>query len=328
MRRGRSSAVVLLAVAGFGAPAAAHADQAPGQSKTAYLQSGDYARDVVAAAAPASAWIEQRADQLDALTGACRAYGLPVGAAGKPTAPTIAEPTAAQVARARSTARASTRAARRSRTATARSRRLARKAGTSATVRRKARARARVLARRARVAARAARVAQATITPAVARPAASDCRGAIRPAVVFDIDETLLSNYIGVPGSDPETGSAGQFPGALSGTGTRMPGVSDAYELAKRRGFSIFLITARPAPLPGLRETTVRNLAAAGYTGYAGLSLKANPAGSSATYKAGERAAIEARGFTVVANVGDQESDLAGGHAERAFKLPNPFYTG
>jgi hypothetical protein len=28
---------------------------------------------------------------------------------------------------------------------------------------------------------------------------------------------------------------------------------------------------------------------------------------------------------TIIANVGDQESDLAGGHAERMFKIPNPF---
>lgn len=44
--------------------------------------------------------------------------------------------------------------------------------------------------------------------------------------------------------------------------------------------------------------------------------------------RAGGRAAIEAQGYTIVANVGDQESDLAGGRAERAFKLPNPFYSG
>ena len=31
-------------------------------------------------------------------------------------------------------------------------------------------------------------------------------------------------------------------------------------------------------------------------------------------------------GYTIVANMGDQPSDLAGGHAERAFLLPNPFY--
>jgi len=29
---------------------------------------------------------------------------------------------------------------------------------------------------------------------------------------------------------------------------------------------------------------------------------------------------------TIIVNAGDQESDLAGGYAERAYKLPNPFY--
>jgi len=31
-------------------------------------------------------------------------------------------------------------------------------------------------------------------------------------------------------------------------------------------------------------------------------------------------------GVTIIVNVGDQESDLAGSHAERTFKVPNPFY--
>jgi HAD superfamily, subfamily IIIB (Acid phosphatase) len=43
-------------------------------------------------------------------------------------------------------------------------------------------------------------------------------------------------------------------------------------------------------------------------------------------HKTKARIDIESRGFTIVANIGDQESDLVGGHAERAFKLPNPFY--
>lgn len=328
MLRGRSSLVVLLAAAGLVVPAAASADQKPGQSKTAYLQSGDYARDVVAASTPAGAWITERADQLAALGAACRAFGLPLGADGQATTPTVREPTAAERAKARSTARAATRAARRARSAKATSRRLAAKRGASSAARAKARARVRVLDRRSRAAARAARRAAAVLSPALTRPSASDCRNIVKPAVVFDIDETLLSNYIGVAGSDPEAGSVGQFPGALSGTGTRMPGVGDVYELAKKRGFSIFLVTARPEPLPGLRDTTLRNLASAGYSGFAGVSLKPDPSGSSATYKTGERAAIEAKGFTIVANVGDQESDLVGGHSERTFKLPNPFYTG
>lgn len=329
MLRRRTSLVLLVACAGLGGSSTgAAAEPAPGQTKTQYLQSGDYARDVVAAAAPASAWIERRADDLDALTGACRAYGLPVGEDGRATTPTVQAPTAAQIARAAASRRAARRAATRARSAAATSRRLAQRVGASRAQRAAARARARTLARRSRAAARASRAAAAAATAAVARPDAAACRGAIRPAVVFDIDETLLSNYLRVPGSDPESGSIGQFPGVLSGTGTRMPGVSDAYEIARRRGMAVFLVTARPAVVPGLRETTLRNLQASGYTGYAGVSLKADATGSSATYKTAERAEIEAQGYTVIANVGDQESDLVGGHAERTFKLPNPFYAG
>jgi hypothetical protein len=38
------------------------------------------------------------------------------------------------------------------------------------------------------------------------------------------------------------------------------------------------------------------------------------------------RREIIAQGFQIIANLGDQASDLAGGCAERGFKLPNPFY--
>jgi hypothetical protein len=40
----------------------------------------------------------------------------------------------------------------------------------------------------------------------------------------------------------------------------------------------------------------------------------------------GARKDIESRGYTIIANIGDQYSDRAGGHAARAFKLANPFY--
>jgi uncharacterized Zn finger protein len=39
-----------------------------------------------------------------------------------------------------------------------------------------------------------------------------------------------------------------------------------------------------------------------------------------------ERGKIEAQGYNIIANVGDQPSDLSGEHAERTFQLPNPFY--
>jgi hypothetical protein len=65
-----------------------------------------------------------------------------------------------------------------------------------------------------------------------------------------------------------------------------------------------------------------------GYDDWSALIMR--PAGTStasaADYKAPERAKIAAQGFTIIANVGDQPSDLAGGNAERVYLVPNPFY--
>jgi putative acid phosphatase of HAD superfamily subfamily IIIB len=36
---------------------------------------------------------------------------------------------------------------------------------------------------------------------------------------------------------------------------------------------------------------------------------------------------VAAAGYTIIANMGDQLSDLEGGFAECAFKVPNPLYT-
>jgi HAD superfamily, subfamily IIIB (Acid phosphatase) len=38
------------------------------------------------------------------------------------------------------------------------------------------------------------------------------------------------------------------------------------------------------------------------------------------------RRKLTAEGYIIIANIGDQDSDLTGGYAERIFKLPNPFY--
>jgi hypothetical protein len=56
-------------------------------------------------------------------------------------------------------------------------------------------------------------------------------------------------------------------------------------------------------------------------------AISLNPGGvGTIEYKSGERGAIERDGYRIIANVGDQASDVADGHADRAFKLPNPFY--
>ena len=45
-----------------------------------------------------------------------------------------------------------------------------------------------------------------------------------------------------------------------------------------------------------------------------------------ADFKSGERKKLKDAGYTIVVNIGDQDSDLAGEPSLRSFKLPNPFY--
>jgi predicted secreted acid phosphatase len=165
--------------------------------------------------------------------------------------------------------------------------------------------------------------------PGATQPDAATCAAVPdKPALVLDIDETAMSNYIGVPLGDPGSGSAGQVLPAALGVDTAMPPILDLYRDALARGITVFFITARP---PEIQPTTVSNLHRVGYTTWGGLSFKPEDqflsGASNVPYKSGERARIEAAGYTVILNVGDQQSDLDGGHAERAVKLPNPFYT-
>jgi predicted secreted acid phosphatase len=99
----------------------------------------------------------------------------------------------------------------------------------------------------------------------------------------------------------------------------------DVFSAAKDLGVAIFFITGRNEPQ---RAATERNLAAIGYTGYTRLIME--PAdghyASAADFKAPQRQAIEGQGYTIIANMGDQPSDLDGGFSERTFLLPNPFY--
>ena len=160
--------------------------------------------------------------------------------------------------------------------------------------------------------------------------------GVDRPAVVFDIDETALSNWEAIKANDfgrvysgpcdklPK-GPCGLVAWDLAARSTVIPPTMDVYNTAKDRGAAIFFITGRAE---SQRAATERNLADAGYTGYTRLIMEPDGAHyvSAAEFKAPQRQAIEQEGYTIVANMGDQPSDLDGGFAERTFLLPNPFY--
>jgi hypothetical protein len=156
-----------------------------------------------------------------------------------------------------------------------------------------------------------------------------------RPALVLDIDETSLSNWPEIVANDfgyiPDgpchlpQGPCGVHAWERSARAAAIAPTLRLFNAAKAKGVAVFFVTGRHEPEWAATELNLRR---AGYRGWAGLFMQ--PAGSkppsAADFKAPARARIEARGYTIIANMGDQPSDLAGGRAERTFQLPNPFY--
>ncbi len=162
----------------------------------------------------------------------------------------------------------------------------------------------------------------------------SRARAVARPAIVLDIDETSLSNWPAYRANGWGRVAAGpcELPGGPCGIRAwqamaQAKGLAPTVALVRRArelGVAVFFVTGRP---PELREATERNLREQGYS-WDGLVLL--PPGrsfaSAADFKAPERKRIAEQGYAILLSMGDQQSDLEGGFAERPFKLPNPVY--
>jgi predicted secreted acid phosphatase len=159
-----------------------------------------------------------------------------------------------------------------------------------------------------------------------------------KPAIVLDVDDTSLLTYnyeleVGfnyTPASN-DTYIQNKDMAAVFG----MPALAN---WAADKGVTVFWITGRPETQ---RAASVRNLAAVGYkssadTGHFFLKNKvatdylpcSAPTWTCTTvdYKSGTRKHIESLGYDILANFGDQYSDLDGGYADKSVKLPNPMY--
>lgn len=146
-------------------------------------------------------------------------------------------------------------------------------------------------------------------------------------AMVLDIDETSLTNYCELKRED-----FGRILPMLNEwlvspqSAMVIPGTLALYNKARAAGVEVFFITGRAEEM---RAATERNLEAAGYKGWKGLSLRVGPQKQMTTveYKSMERKKIVDAGYRIIMSVGDQWSDLNGEpRAERSVKLPNPFY--
>lgn len=145
-----------------------------------------------------------------------------------------------------------------------------------------------------------------------------------RLVLILDVDETALSNLEHMRSMD-----FGYLPKAWDAwvaedTAPAIKPVLKVFQTARRLGVTVFFITGRKeSDRPG----TERNLKAVGYGEHEQLICKPTGfKGNSGDYKTETRRKLEAEGWTIIANVGDQQSDLIGGFSERVFKLADPFY--
>ncbi|MBA8802125.1 putative secreted acid phosphatase [Nocardioides ginsengisegetis] len=168
-------------------------------------------------------------------------------------------------------------------------------------------------------------------------------------AVVFDADDTTLWTYDMEDGAmhfnfDPklqndEWVQKAKFPAT--------PGMVDFVAAVQAKGYDVYGITGRTNDQ---EAATLTNLTNVGYTAFNADNFytkwTAQPGGvalpqpdyvncaadsdpvkcSTVEYKAATRKHIESLGETIVLNIGDQWSDLQGGHAMNSVKLPNPTY--
>ena len=144
-----------------------------------------------------------------------------------------------------------------------------------------------------------------------------------RPAVVLDIDETTLSNYGCLDAVDFDLGGLATC--AVEGRSRAIPAARRFVRFAQAHGVAVYFVTGAPEAICGARR---KNLRAQGIGGRFKVICRPpeDTNDSPAPFKTAARRDIRRTGRTIVANVGDQPSDLSGGIARRAFRLPNPIY--
>lgn len=145
-------------------------------------------------------------------------------------------------------------------------------------------------------------------------------------AIVFDIDDTALSNWEYVSKNHFGYTKHEFREWEKLAQASAIEPVLDLYLYAQQQGFAVFFISGRNE---AQREVTQNNLRKEGFHNWNGLFLKPiNFKGPSACiFKSQWREHIEKLGYTIVVNIGDQMSDLTGfPQAKHNFKVSNPMY--
>ena len=144
-------------------------------------------------------------------------------------------------------------------------------------------------------------------------------------AVVFDIDETSLSNYEIMKKEYFGYDQARWDNWVMEGRAPAIPEVKQFYDYLISKNIKVIFLTGRKN---SQYNATYRNLKNAGYTTFDTLILK-NDSESSLTaleFKSNKREELTKKGYDIIASIGDQDSDLEGKDHGIQIKLPNYIY--
>lgn len=143
--------------------------------------------------------------------------------------------------------------------------------------------------------------------------------------VVFDIDETLLSNYDYYKTTGFTFTQDGWNDFTENCGNTAIGPTRDLYRKLVRDGFAVVLLTGRS---DSERATTAECLRKRGIKDWHELILRtqAEASLSADVYKSQRRADLQAEGHRIVASIGDQVSDMSMGRLKAGFLLPNLMY--
>lgn len=146
-----------------------------------------------------------------------------------------------------------------------------------------------------------------------------------KPAVVFDIDETALSNYI----HTKEIGFGFVMDlwhqWLIKADAPAIPQTKRFYDWLISKNINVIFVTGR---YQEVKEATRNNLFEQGYTKYDTLIVRRPDERKipAAEFKALKRDELVKKGYKIIASIGDQWSDLVGGNAGIKIKLPNYLY--
>jgi len=146
-----------------------------------------------------------------------------------------------------------------------------------------------------------------------------------KPIVIFDIDETALSNYDHIKEIDFGYYYDIWLEWLKKSDAVAIPQTKRFYDYLISRNVGIVFISGRNYDS---YDATLKNLIDQGYTKFDTVIVrKDNERDLTASeFKLNKRKELSQKGFNIIANIGDQLSDFHGGYSGYVIKLPNYLY--